>query len=311
MVDQWGNIFTFEETYVVNGMGAILIHANSGDTITTGQQMTIFWNKSNLVHLEPPNVLFNILNINFENLNNSVLDEDFTVEKGNNFANLIAKFDFPQTPGSNKEIDFIIDDGFTQTHFIIDIRVQECPPNKNPNNDECVDNKWYQNLDEKVSFSVLAIVFGLIFILMIMTPVYRKQRKVDNYPWINKQSPFYEHQHRFMKSLIPMLENDIFSGLENPVKDWKIFQNFSKDEQEINTNEIMQWCLKHAAGEWERTLRVYDQMDDGFHNDSVDPDKVAEITIQILRDGRELGGALEDLFDDGILNYSNEGGEEE
>ena len=62
---------------------------------------------------------------------------------------------------------------------------------------------------------------------------------------------------------------------------------------------------------WERTFRVYDQMDDGFHNDSVDPDKVAEITIQILRDGRELVGALEDLFDDGILNYSNVGGEEE
>ena len=67
------------------------------------------------------------------------------------------------------------------------------------------------------------------------------------------------------------------------MEDWKIFQNFSKDKQKTDINEIMEWCLKHAAGEWERTLRVYDQMDDGFHNDSVDPDKVAEITIQILR----------------------------
>jgi hypothetical protein len=54
-----------------------------------------------------------------------------------------------------------------------------------------------------------------------------------------------------------------------------------------------------------------DEMDDGLHNESVDSDKVAEITVHILRDGRDLAGALEDLFDDGLLNYSNIGGEEE
>ena len=314
VIDQWGNIFTFEETYAVNGLGAILISASTGEILTNEDQITIFWNKSNLP--SDSSVLFNILNINYENLNHSALDDDFTIDIGDNFANLIAKKGIlPQTPGSNKEIDFTIDDGFTQTNFVIDIRIQECPSNKNLVSNECIDYKWYQyqSLEEKVPLPIFAVVLCLIIVLMIIAPVYRKQRNnSDNYhSLINKKGPFSEHQNKFMKSLIPMLENDLFSGLENPVKDWKIFQNVSKDFKKTDINEIMKWCLKHAAGEWDRTLRVYDQMDDGFHNDSVDPDKVAEITIQILRDGRDLGGALEDLFDDGILNYSNIGGEEE
>ena len=114
-----------------------------------------------------------------------------------------------------------------------------------------------------------------------------------------------------MSSLIPMLEKAIISDTEDPVQYWDVFQKFSDSDDSMSHSEIVDFAMKQAAGEWERTFRVMDEMDDGLHNDSVNPDKVAEITLHILRDGRDLTGALEDLFDDGILNYSNIGGEEE
>ncbi len=48
-----------------------------------------------------------------------------------------------------------------------------------------------------------------------------------------------------------------------------------------------------------------DHRDDGLHNDSVDLDKVADITLHSLRLGRDLAPTLEDYFDDGELNFSN------
>jgi hypothetical protein len=108
-----------------------------------------------------------------------------------------------------------------------------------------------------------------------------------------------------------MLEKTLFSGTDGPAQDWEVFRKFSDSEDSMSPTEMVDFALKHAVGEWERTFRVMDEMDDGLHNESVDSDKVAEITVHILRDGRDLAGALEDLFDDGLLNYSNIGGEEE
>ena len=309
-LDRWGKAVHLEMTYVVNGTGAYLLL--DGQLVQHEYNLTINWNLSNQKKYFSPFVMFTLNNVNLDGLDESGLSDYFIIGSGNNQASLstISTFEPPSVPGSSETIQFTVDDGYTQTSYSITLRVEPCPSTHDLVNDKCKEKP----LDWINRPHIRGILLGsaLVLIALVIFPLVRRTRsQARAHGWLNDQHPYFQEQTRFMDSLIPMLEKTLFSGTDGPAQDWEVFRKFSDSEDSMSPTEMVDFALKHAVGEWERTFRVMDEMDDGLHNESVDSDKVAEITVHILRDGRDLAGALEDLFDDGLLNYSNIGGEEE
>jgi len=310
-LDRWGKAVHLKTTYVVNGDGAYLLLG--GQLVPHEYELKINWNLSNQMQYFSPSVMFILTNVNLDGLDESGLSDYFIIEPGKNQASLstISTFEPPSIPGSSETIQFTVDDGYTQTHYSITLRVESCPSTHDLITDKCEEQPpdWINR--PHVREILLGSALVLTALLVIYPLVRRTRIQARAYGHLREEHPYYQEQTRFMSSLIPMLEKAIISDTEDPVQYWDVFQKFSDSDDSMSHSDIVDFAMKQAVGEWERTFRVMDEMDDGLHNDSVNPDKVAEITLHILRDGRDLTGALEDLFDDGILNYSNIGGEEE
>ena len=276
--DNWGNPRAFEVNYSVIGTGALIFLG--GEPITPDQENELILNGSEFEEFMDTDLI--LLNINSETLDHSEISLFFEIETQGTAVHLRPNEDFRLSIQRGETIEFNVDDGFTSSTFKVSVKVEN---------------------SERNNFQIKAVGIAALCLFCVFALMYAK-RGEERDPILSSNLLILEKQRRFLS----IIESKAESALSDPEEDsdtWHIFRYIISDNQEGSREEKKELILKQAKGEWERALREMDHRDDGLHNDSVDLDKVADITLHSLRLGRELAPTLEDYFDDGELNFSN------